>query len=621
MQDHLTWATVSEQPLKEKEQQLVEEVYSRLDLFEQGCRPYHEEAKVVREIIRLRDPFQDPPGTKEKTLQLQTLKSTFNSCVADQMQNMPEAKLIPETPEQQQAVEDLQDLVHHVIYEVNNYEAIHRRRAEDVYGPGTAVVQVAWDPDMSFGKGDIALIRWPVEAFLWDDKADDIQNARAVMKLSWHPMSWYHEHFPDAAQYVNAEEGLYNNVGMPTVQQEEMAGDEGRAMLVEYWYRRYDAKKNRYTINVAYCAGGALLTWKENVYLHGLYPFVVDVHSTIEGSLAGEGLATELTPMMRYINRYARYIDTNLRMSSKGRMITRRNSGIDREALADWEQDIVEGDSVAQGEDWNWIQNAPFNSMIAHQMMQFQSDLKQDSGANQFTRGETAGGVVSGKAITALQTAGGKIQSLRTATLNNGFKQIVKQVLWLMAQFYSKDRVLMVTGRNGTLRPVTMNAERFFGKRGRGEIAPPPYTVQVEVVTRDPNRIDAMNQLYMQAFTMAAQAQQHFPLSALFRLMNLEGKDRLMPVIEENEQTQQLLEQLQQQNQQLLDQMAQMQKENDSLRLTSTQLTNALASVGASGASGFLPQAAGTKAAQEGPGPDTQAALVSQARRGPLTQA
>ena len=112
MPQRMTYASVTEQPLSEEEQRLVTEIYERLDVFEQACRPFHEEAKVVREIIRLRDPFQDEPNAKEKTLQLQTLKSTFNNCVADQMQNMPEAKLIPETPQQEDIVEDLQDLVH-----------------------------------------------------------------------------------------------------------------------------------------------------------------------------------------------------------------------------------------------------------------------------------------------------------------------------------------------------------------------------------------------------------------------------------------------------------------------------------------------------------------------------
>ena len=609
MPHKITWASVTDQPLTEQEQRLVEEVYERLDVFEQACRPFHEEAKVVREIIRLRDPFQDAPDAKEKTLQLQTLKSTFNNCVADQMHNMPEAKLIPETSDQAEAVEDLQDLVHHVIYEVNDYESIHRRRAEDLYGPGTVVTQVAWDQDMSYGKGDIAIIRWPIESFLWDPQASDIQDARAVIKISWHPMSWYEEHYPDHVRYINGEEGLYNEVGMPEIQQENDPSDEDRAMLLEYWYRTYDAKTRRYKINVAYCAGGALLEHHENVYMHGMYPFVIDVHSTIEGSMVGEGLVSELTPMMRYINRYAHYIDVNLRMSSKGRILTRRSSNIDREALADWSTDLIEGDSVEMGQDWAWMQHAPFNGMIANQMLQFQSDLKQDSGANQFTRGETTNNIVSGKAITALQTAGGKIQQLRTSVMNAGFKAIVKQILWLMAEFYGTDRVTMVVGKNGQTRSIESNAAKFFGKKGRGAVTPPPYTVQVEITSRDPARIDSMNSMYMQAYTMAAQAKQYFPLSALFQIMNIEGKDRLLPVIQEHEQTQNMLNQLQSQNEQLMQQLENLQKENGSLRMSTAKLSNAL-----SGAGGINPQAAGMKVAQAGGGPATNAALADRAR-------
>lgn len=605
--EKLTEQAVNAQPLKDDEKALVAEIYERLELFEEACRPFHDAAKEAREIVRLRDPKQDKEGTKEKTLQLQTLKATFNNCVADQMMAMPEAKLLPETAAMSDVVEDLQDLVHHVVYEVNNYESVHRRRAEDLYGPGTVVTQVAWDPDMNFGKGDCAIIRWPVEAFLWDPQADNIQDARAVIKVSWHPLSWYAEHYPDAAKYIGDDEGQYNNVGLPE-EHKKQSNDEGRAMMLEYWYRKYDAKKHGYTINVAYCAGGALLEHQEDVYMHGMYPFVIDVHSVIEGSMVGEGMVSELAPMMRYINRYAKYIDTNLRMSSKGRMITRRDSGIDREALADWSQDIVEGDSVIQGQDWNWIQHVPFNGMISNQMLQFQSDLKQDAGANQFTRGETTGGIVSGKAITALQSAGGKIQQLHTSTLNHGFKQIIKQVLWLMAEFYDKDRIAMVTGRDSRMRQVTYDSERFFGKKGK-EIAPPPYIVQVEIVSRDPVRIETQNQMYMQAYTMAAQAQQYFPLSALFRILNVEGKDRLLPVIEANEQTQEQMQMLQQQNADMQSQMEQMQKENESLRYTSARMANSLAAKG-----GMSPEQGSMPAAEAGGGPYSNAAMANLTR-------
>lgn len=606
----LSLAAVSEQPLKEDEQKLVDEVYARLSIFEQACRPYHEEAKVVREILRLRDPGQDDPKQDKKILQLQTLKSTFNNCVADQMQNMPEPRLLPEVADLDEYVADLQDAVHHVLYTVNKYEKIHRRRAEDLYGPGTAVTQVVWDETMNHGRGDIAVLRWPVEAFLWDPQVENIQDARALIKVSWHPMSWYEEHYPDAAPYIGSDDGCYNEVGMSEAQRDHLQGDEERAMLLEYWYRRYDSKSKRYSINVAYCAGGALLEHSEDVFAHGMYPFVLDVHSTIEGAPVGDGMVSELTPMMRYINRYAHYIDTNLRMSSKGRMLTRRKSGISREDLADWSKDMIEGDSIEKGRDWDWMQHVPFNGLALQQMVQMQNDLKMDSGANQFTRGETTGGVVSGKGIVALMEAGGKITSLRTDTLNAGFAEIVEQILWLMSEFYENERLVMITGHDRKARSVKLN-KKAFGGRTRGAIAPPPYTVQVEISHRNPARIEAMNETFIQAFTMAAEAQQFFPLSSLFELMNIEGKDRLLPIIKANEKHMEQLQLLQQQAEQAVQQAQMLQKENESLRTTANQMTNALANIGAVNGGGFI---APQKTAQAGGGGNTQSAFVDQAR-------
>lgn len=586
---------VGDQELSIEDRELLDTIYERLEIFEEENRPYHDAAREAREIVRLRDPKQDTGKTDKKILQLQTLKSTINNVVADQMQNMPEPKLLPETPDKELLARDLQDIVHYILYTLNDYESIHQRRAEDFYETGTSVIQVAWDPAMNRGKGDIAVLRWPIEAFLWDPQAEDIQEARALMKISWHPLSWYREHYPDAAPYISGEKGEHNNVGLAEAQLSLNSGDEDRAMLIEYWYRKYNVKKKTYTINVAYAAGGALIDHMENVYKHGMYPFVFDVHSKIEGVPVGEGLVTELAPMMRYINRYAHYIDTNLRMSSKGRMLTRKNSGINKEALADWSQDIIEGDSVTPGEDWNWLQHTPFNGMIAQQMMQFQSDLKQDAGANQFTRGETTGGIVSGKAIGFLQEAGSKIANMRIATLNAGFKKVVEQILWLMSEFYGDDRALLITGNDGRNRVVNISADAFFGRKGK-EIPEPPYLVEVEIEKRSPDQVAAQNEQFMQAYTMAAQAQQYFPLSTLFRILNIPGKDRLLPVIEENEQRQDMMAQLQQQNEQLQQQMEQMQKENQNLRTVSSRMNQALSSM-ASGK--MLPD----NMASAGPGP------------------
>lgn len=558
-----------------EEQKLRDEVYGRLTIWRDSCREIHERAKESRQILLLQDPKQDDARTIQKngkkTVQLQTLKSTFNNCIADQMDNMPEALMVPETKELEAVAEDLTDVVRWVLNR-NCYEKMHRKRVEDCFCTGTAITQVAWDDDMDAGHGNVAVIRWPVEAFLWDPAADNIQDARAVFKVSWHPMSWYEEHYPDQYEDMGSDEGEYSGLGMADSQEETPIADEDKAMLVEYWYRNYDAKKRRYTVNVAYLAGGTLLENHKDVYKHGMYPFVLDVFTPIEGLPVGDGLVQELAPMMRYINRYASYIDMNLRMSSKGRLLVDRNAGIDKDALVDWETDVIEGDRI-DASALQWLQNQPFTGMVTQQMLQLQTDLKQDSGQNQFTRGETAGGITAASAISALQEAGGKITRLRTATLNQGFREIVEQVMWLINQFYDKKRVLYITGKQvGEMKEVAANPERLFGRKKGEALPPPPYSVQVQVQRRNPLRQQAQNELFMQAYSMSAQAGQIFPLSVLFELLQVDGKDRILPVLKATETLTQQMNDLMAQNEQLMAQAQQMTEQVQNLQAVNDQL-------------------------------------------------
>ena len=549
------------QPLRAEDEKLVKTAYERLRLWKRGCQEMHERARTARKVFLLQDPMQDAPDTppEKRTLQLQTLKSTINSCIADQMDNLPEVRLLPERPELRETAGMLEDVMRFVL-EQNRFESFQRRRVEDFFVTGTAVTQVAWDQDMNQGQGEVAILRWPVEAFLWDPEAEDLQEGRAVMKVSWRPMSWFEARYPDKAKYIAAEDARCGDVGLPESRQ-ALPDGEDRAMLVEYWWREYDAAARRWRVNAALLAGGALLEKKENVYAHGRYPFVVDVFSRIEGVCAGEGMAMELAPMMRYINRYAHYIDENLRMSAKIRMLVRKNANLDVDALADWNENLISGDAIDE-ESVRWLQSKPLSAMAAGQMLQFQADMKQDSGQNQFTRGETVGGVTAASAISALQEAGGKISRLRADALNAGFREIAEMALWLISQFYTRERTRLITGRDGVPYPATYDAATLMGDvppltgeekllpeelRGKLEarlrkrkrerslrpLPPPPYAVEVVIQKRNPLRIQAQNELLLKAYELAKGEGQAFPLETLFSLMDVDGKEQVLGALRE----------------------------------------------------------------------------------------
>ena len=148
-------------------------------------------------------------------------------------------------------------------------------------------------------------------------------------------------------------------------------------------------------------------------------------------------------------------------------------------------------------------------------------------------------------------------------------------------RYYDKNRVMYVTGdREGVAkqREVKADPKRLFGRSGQSHMPPPPYTVQVQVQRRNPLRQQAQNELFMQAYSMSAQAGQYFPLSVLFELLHVDGKERILPVLKQNEQTQMQMQQMQAQLEQQAAQMQQMaqgmatlQEVNEKLMATQSQ--------------------------------------------------
>ena len=83
--------TSTEQTLDPKDKALVDLVYERLQRWGDSLQPYYDRARAARKVALLDDPEQDSEAEnggkrpRNKTLQLQTLKSTLNNCIADQM--------------------------------------------------------------------------------------------------------------------------------------------------------------------------------------------------------------------------------------------------------------------------------------------------------------------------------------------------------------------------------------------------------------------------------------------------------------------------------------------------------------------------------------------------------
>ena len=557
-----------EQPLSEDEKALVRRAYTLYDKFRGDLREAHEEMRKARMMRQLEQDNQSWTAPQSNTL-----NSCIDNVIADQIDNMPEARMYPERQETAQSAEEMTDVVSFVLYQAG-WPGKYQQLMEDAVVTGTGVAQVVWNDEMLEGDGLPDITVWHPEDFFPDPQYENLQDGRGCFKATRTTVAWVEEHYPNARGYVKAEttreaEATYGSIQAPD-------GDRDTELL-EFWYKRYDAKKKKTRVHMALMAGHALLysteldygverkgEFKEGVYAHGLYPFTMYKYRNVWRKPFGSGLIHDYRTQQEAIDRYQKYIDDNARHSSIQRYFIRKGSGIDASQVADlanvfieWEGDDIR--NVLQS-----TQASPINGQV-YQMMQYLSDtMKQDCGQNQFSRGEGGLGVTAASAIEMLQNAGGKITRWHTEGFKDAFREMIEQLLWVLSEYMEPGRTLRIVGGWDTTGAMKERLVTLIATAREGDALPKPaYTVRVQVQRNNPGWIQEENNFVLQMAQICGQYGQ--PMSPEIVVSLLQGypnKSAVLRAVQENSQIHVQMQQMQAQITQLDAQLKQQQQTN-----------------------------------------------------------
>ena len=562
-----------QQPLSEREKALVRRAYALYDDFRDRLRTEHDAMREARLMRQLRQDERSHTAPASNTL-----NSCIDNVIADQIDNMPEAKMVPEREETARSAEELSDVVAYVLYHANwpdAYQAI----MEDAAVTGTGVAEVFWDDDLEDGDGMASVLAWHPEDFFPDPMYENIQDGRACFKTTRTTVAWIEEHYPDAKGYVHGDSA---EDGAPE-QTERWAqtpdGDEP-VTLLEFWYKRFDAKKRKSRVHMAQFAGRALLystelgfgcsesEYRQGVYAHGMYPFTLFRYRKVFRRPFGTGLIHDYRDTQNAIDRYQKYIDDNARQSAIQRHFVRKGSGINIDDVADLRRTIIEWEGNDIREVMQTVQANPLNGQV-YQIMNYMVDaMKQDCGQNQFSRGEGGLGVTAASAIQALQEAGGKITRWHTESYKAAFRDMVVQLVWVLSEYMSADRQLRIVGGwdstdNMVERLITMTAPKTEGD----EMLKPAYSVRVQVQKNNPLQIQINNELLQQAAQVCAQAGQPMPPEVFIGLMQgYPNKSGILRAVRESSAIHQQMQAMQQQIEQLTTQLDQQRRANAGYR-------------------------------------------------------
>ena len=531
------WDAAESQPISMTERALVARIYALFDCFYDQLSEEHEQMRRAR-MLRARRPDEQsrtaPTGN--------TLGSCVDNMIADQMDNLPEAVMLPEREETARSAEEMDDVVSFVLYRAG-WLGKYQTLMEDAIVTGTGVAQVFWDEDMEDGEGMVNVLAWHPEDFYPDPMYEDMQDGRGCFKATRTSVAWVEQHYPQAKGYVTGDEYAKEEAD----DRQTPEGDT-RVTLLEFWYKQYDAATKRTHVHMAQVAGRALLfstetgygaerTYPEGLYAHGEYPFVLYKYRDAWRKPFGTGLIHDYYDTQTAIDRYAKYIDDNARESSVQRHFIRRGSGVNPDDVADMRKTIIEWEGNDIREVMQTVQAEPINGQV-YEMMRYLADtMKQDCGQNQFTRGEGGLNVTAGTAIHYLQEAGGKITRWHSERFKDAFRKMVEQILWVLSEYMEPGRKMRIIGgwnSSGGMRERII--ELVAPDRRGGALPRPAYTVRVQVQRGNPNQIQTDNEFLMQAVKICADAGTPLPPETVIRLMEgYRNKDGVLRAMRESD--------------------------------------------------------------------------------------
>ena len=460
-------------------------------------------------------PVTDPNEPRPVT---PILQSTVENVAAELMDRCPEAVIRPETGAGERAARIVEAVVKRN-HDDAAYPVEYQKLVHDLLVGGYCVQEIGYDPNMNNGLGGAFIRQAEPRSILFDPLVTDMQQGRAVFKFNIVTRTWLKEHYPDACSRVTADPIMATLAPSDSVL---IADRQEQLLLLEYWWREYDAEEKRYRVHMATLCGGQVLEDSrrdkpEGYYAHGMYPFVLTPLFPRKGSALGFGLIDLFGTQQKYADKLDQIVLKNAVMASHNKLLVTDASGFDPDDLRDWSRDVHRGESLGGV---TWFSTPPLPGYLISYIEKTRESIKEESGANESSRGNTRQGVTAASAIEALQEASNKRARMATTQLHEAFRRAVRMEIEVEREYNFFDRPVRIT-ENGRTEETVFDSGVLFEGKGKTR-TPVEFFISVRAEKRSPSTAATRNELLMQLVGMGA-----LSAPAAVKLMDFDGREQV----------------------------------------------------------------------------------------------
>jgi len=474
-------------------------------------------------------------NSKDDTVPSAWLFNTIINKHADAMDNLPTVACLPREASDKGSAKLLSQIIP-VILEENRFEGTYSDCWYDKLKGGTACYGVFWDPTLSGGIGNVDVRRVDILNLFWEPGITDIQHSKNLFHVELFDNSVLREKYPQLADCLSSP-----SFDTSRYIYDDSIDTSDKSAVIDWYYKV--SSEGRQVLHFCKFCNGVLLYSSENdeayrdrgFYIHGKYPFVLDVLYPVQGSPCGFGIIDVMKGTQSQIDSLGSAIVKNARMAAERRYFVRADGSINEKEFADFSRPFVHYQGSGDpGSSIMPITSPVLSGVYVSILNSKKEELKETSGNYDFSQGGTSGGVTAAAAIAALQEAGSKTSRDVIAGSYRAFEEIASLIICLIGQFYSVPRCFRISGKDAALQFVYCS---------RDQLSPlcaeiPVFDLKIHAHKKSAFSRVSANELALELYRLGVFSKERAAeAEIMLSLMEFEGKEEALAAIRDTDAT------------------------------------------------------------------------------------